>query len=960
MTASASFSDRHIGPDSFEKSEMLKALGLKSKEDLLNEVIPSHLRTNCDLKKVGPGLSEVEALEKLESLMKKNQIKKSLIGMGFYGTHTPSVIQRNILESPAWYTAYTPYQAEISQGRLESLLNFQTMVCDLTKMEIANASMLDEGSSCGEALMMALNMSKVTSQVCFLDSGLHPHVIEVAKTRMTPLGVTVQVESPKNFDFNLSPFACVLAYPNTFGDVEDYRDLVTQAQKAKSFVIVNADILALTQLVPPGEWGADIVVGNTQRFGVPLGNGGPHAAFLATRESFKRQLPGRLIGVTIDQQGHKAYRLTLQTREQHIRREKATSNICTAQVLLANMAAMYAVYHGPQGLNRMASQVHRLTQTLASSLEGLGLTVVNPFYFDTIKVKTQKSLEIINECEKQGFNLRLIDNQFFSISLDETVDLKCLFSLVTAIAGALHKAPVSLDKLNQIYSSLANKNQYPQNLVRKSSYLNHPIFNKYHSETELLRYIYSLQQKDISLVNSMIPLGSCTMKLNATSELMPLSWSSINQIHPFAPTSQMQGYVEMVKDFESKLCEITGFSAISFQPNSGAQGEYAGLLVIKKYFEKKNESHRNICLIPSSAHGTNPASAAMAGFQVVVVNCDSNGNIDVDDLKNKADQYKQNLAALMVTYPSTHGVFEESIVEICEVVHQHGGQVYMDGANMNALVGWVRPAEIGADVSHMNLHKTFSIPHGGGGPGVGPIGVKSHLAPYLPGHSLKSEMNSESSISAITSAPWGSASILTISWMYISMMGGEGLKEATYMAILNANYMAHEIEKYFPILYKGNNNRVAHECIVDFRSFKTSAQIEVVDIAKRLMDFGFHAPTMSWPVSGTLMIEPTESENKEEMDKFIQAIKQIRTEIQKIETQVWPSQNNPLKNSPHTLEVICKNEWSFPYTREEAAFPLSWIKSNKYWPTVGRVNDAYGDRNIFCTCPPIEDFVTSV
>jgi glycine dehydrogenase len=991
MISHTPFIQRHLGPNSEEKQHLLDFLGLKDSKEFLDQVIPSSLRTSHRLEDhLGPGLSEFEALKKLKNMMNQNRLCENYIGMGFYDTVTPPVIQRHVLENPAWYTAYTPYQAEISQGRLESLLNFQTLVSDLTGMDLANASMLDEGSACAEALNMTLHSSfpssfsdkgghtkitKTASQssesaktlstastisTVLLDEGLHPHIIEVCRTRMVALGVRVLLQSPQNFDFSLKPKACVLAYPNTRGEIHDYAKLTEKAHDSHCFVIVNTDLLALTLLTPPGEWGADVVVGNSQRLGVPLGNGGPHAAFLATRESFKRQIPGRLIGVSVDQEGRKAYRLTLQTREQHIRREKATSNICTSQVLLANMAAMYAVYHGPKGLKKIATEIHKITQVAATGLELLGLPAKNTDFFDTLYVPTTQAKALSLYLESKNINIRVFSENSqacaLGFSFNETTTLENIIQLLCYLAEALNVTPLSPDLLQKTYQSVCYHLNLPQKLSRKSEYLNHPVFHLYHSETEMLRYITRLQNKDITLAQSMIPLGSCTMKLNATSELLPLAWPEVSQIHPFAPIHQMQGYLEMMKDLEFKLCEITGFSHISFQPNSGAQGEYAGLLVIKKYFESIGQSHRHICLTPSSAHGTNPASAVLAGFKVVVVSCDSQGNIDLEDLKAKAFLHREALGALMITYPSTHGVFEESIQEVCRTIHECGGQVYMDGANLNSLVGWVRPSEIGADVSHMNLHKTFAIPHGGGGPGVGPIGVKPHLAAFLPSHPLQPSVNAEStSLGCLTSGPWGSASILTISWMYVTMMGGSGLKEATYTAILNANYLAKQLEQDFSILYRGQNNKVAHECILDFRPFK-SLGIEVVDIAKRLMDFGFHSPTMSWPVTGTLMIEPTESENKKELDRFILAMKQIRLEISKIQEGLWPQDNNPLKNAPHTMTHVCSSHWSHPYTREEAAFALPWLENQKYWTPVSRINDAFGDRHIVCLCPPLEDY----
>ncbi len=950
LPISHSFADRHIGPSPQEEKEMLTSLGFGALEDLAMQVIPKGIRTQNPYR-LGAGLSEEESLQTLRSMMSKNQVLKSMIGMGYYGCHTPPAIQRNVFESPAWYTAYTPYQAEISQGRMEALVNYQTMICDLTKMQIANASLLDEGTAAAEAMAMAFGLHKKSPSRKFLVSKhLHPHALEVLKTRANPLGLEMVVGEALQWKDDASYFAVFVQYPNTQGTVEDYRELAKRCHEKSAYLCVGTDLLALTLLTPPGEWGADIVYGNSQRFGVPLGFGGPHAAFFATKDEFKRTMPGRLIGVSLDSRGKPAYRLALQTREQHIRREKATSNICTAQVLLANMASMYAVYHGPTGLKSIATRVHNLTLTFAEGLRRLGFGVRSQEVFDTVRVQTPQASQINEDAQKLGYNFWLVSQDELGISFDETCTLETVTSLWQAFQGG-NAAPFSAtDVLQQVKTTL------PKWALRTSDYLTHPVFHLHQSETQLMRYIYELQNRDVTLTKSMIPLGSCTMKLNAAAELMPVSWSEVNQMHPFAPVAQAKGYLEMIKDLEEKLCDITGFSAVSLQPNSGAQGEYAGLLVIKKYFESKGEDQRDICLIPSSAHGTNPASAVMAGMKVVVVNCDSKGNVEVTDLRAKAEAHKEQLAALMVTYPSTHGVFEESIAEICSIIHANGGQVYMDGANLNALVGMCRPAEFGADVSHMNLHKTFAIPHGGGGPGIGPIGVREHLKEFLPRHTLVAASGPEKGISSTTSAPWGSASILPISWSYIAMMGLEGLQRATLMAILNANYVAKKLSKHYPILYTGKEGLVAHECIVDLRELKKTSGIDVTDVAKRLMDFGFHSPTMSWPVPGTLMIEPTESESKAELDRFVQAMIHIHGEIKKVENKTWPLENNPLVNAPHTADMLLGEKWSSPYTREQAAFPLPWVKEGKYWPAVGRVDNVYGDKNIMCTCPPMEAY----
>lgn len=941
LSSQNDFQRRHVGPSNAEKQAMLKELGFSTTDEMMLKVVPKTI-FNKEKMNIGDGISEYEILAQLKKTMSQNKVFQSLIGMGFYDTVTPSVILRNIFENPVWYTAYTPYQPEISQGRLQSLLNFQTMITDLTGMEISNASLLDEGTAAAEAMAMAHAVSKKQNVNTFVvHPEMHPHVIEVLRTRTEPLGLKMILQDPMTFDFKEEIFAAFFQYPTTTGKIENYKVIAEKLHNHGAYVVTSADLLALTLLTPPGEWGADMVVGNSQRFGVPLGFGGPHAAFLATKDIFKRSLPGRLVGVSVDAQGRQALRLTLQTREQHIRRDKATSNICTAQVLLANMAAMYAVYHGPQGLKKIALRIHRMTQMAVAGLKKLGHTVETSHYFDTVKVKTSDFAALKTLAEKNEINLRVYTDGV-GFSMNETCNLQTIDTLLTIFNKGTAVGFKAADLEKEIQPAI------PSEMSRTSSYMTHPVFNSYHSETELMRYIYSLQNRDITLTHSMIPLGSCTMKLNAATELIPVSWPEVNKMHPFAPSEQTQGYLALIKDLEDKLSAITGFAAVSLQPNSGAQGEYAGLLVIREYFKAKNQTHRNVCLIPSSAHGTNPASAVMAGFKVVVTACDENGNVDLTDLKAKAELHKDHLGALMVTYPSTHGVFEEAITDICDTIHKFGGQVYMDGANLNALVGVARPGKFGPDVSHMNLHKTFSIPHGGGGPGVGPIGVGAHLAAYLPKHSLVKEAGPTTGVSSTTSAPWGSASILPISWSYITMMGDVGLRDSTVTSILNANYIAKRLSPHYPIVYKGKEGLVAHECIIDIRPLKKSHNIDVVDIAKRLMDFGFHAPTMSWPVAGTLMIEPTESESKAELDRFCDAMIEIRKEAD--------STPDVLRNAPHTAEMLMATEWKFNYSREKAAYPAKWVKANKYWPPVGRVDNAYGDKNIVCSCPPLQDY----
>ena len=947
------FVNRHIGPDEGQIKEMLDVVGVNSLDQLINETIPSQIKLNKKLKLEEP-LSEYKFLENLKSVSSKNKIYKSYIGMGYYPTITPQVILRNVLENPGWYTQYTPYQAEISQGRLEALLNFQTMICDLTAMDIANASLLDEGTAATEAMLMFFHSRsavKKNSNSIFVSQDCYPQTIDVIKTRANPLGINVITGDHRNAELTNDVFAVVVQYPSADGEISDFRNLFEEARGKDINTIVAADLMSLILLTPPGEFGADCVVGSTQRFGVPMGYGGPHAAYFATKDKFKRQIPGRIIGLSIDVQGNKAYRMALQTREQHIKREKATSNICTAQVLLAIAAGMYAVYHGPEGVKAIADKIYFLTNLLNSGLNELGFKQLNRYFFDTLKVELDKNKlsNLKKSSEENGINFRYFDNAVgISISeITEIEDIKIIFSLFEKLNP---ERKLDFDKLlNNLVI------QVPDKFERQSKYLTHPVFNSYHSETEMLRYLKNLENKDLSLTTSMIPLGSCTMKLNATTEMAGLTWSEFGNIHPFVPLDQAQGYAQIINELSDDLKEITGFQGISLQPNSGAQGEYTGLMVIRQYHIDRGDLHRNICLIPSSAHGTNPASAVMAGMKVVVVSSDPTGNIDMEDLKKKAEQYKESLAALMVTYPSTHGIYEETIQEICDIIHNFGGQVYMDGANMNAQVGLTSPAMIGADVCHLNLHKTFCIPHGGGGPGMGPIGVAAHLIPFLPSHPVINT-GGEKSITAVSAAPWGSPSILVISYAYIKMMGEEGLKRATEIAILNANYIKEKLKDDFKTLYEGKEGRVAHELIFDMRSFKTSAKVEVEDIAKRLMDYNFHAPTVSFPVPGTLMVEPTESESKSELDRFCQAMKLIREEIREIESGEADVLDNVLKNAPHTCQSIVSGEWNHPYSREKAVFPLVSDGINKFWPSVARIDNAYGDRNLVCSCNPISDY----
>ncbi len=942
------FARRHIGPDAPETAQMLAALGFSNLGELIQTVVPRQIQLSRPLN-LPAARGEQQVLADLKTIAGQNQVFRSFIGMGYSNCITPPVIQRNVLENPGWYTQYTPYQAEIAQGRLEALLNFQTMISDLTGLDIANASLLDEATAAAEALHLCHALAE-DRNVFLVSAECHPQTIDVVKTRAKPLGIEVQVGNHQSFQFNDKVFGVLVQYPATYGDIYDYTDLVAQAHAAGALVAVAADLLSLTLLRPPGEFGADIAIGSAQRLGVPLGFGGPHAAYFATRDAYKRQMPGRIVGVSKDSRGRPALRLALQTREQHIRREKATSNICTAQALLANMASLYAVYHGPEGLRRIAQRVHLLTAILAQGLGQLGYQIQTANFFDTIRVDLGKKTlaEIAKLAEAHRINLRTINAQTLGISLDEattTRDIADLWSIfnggrVPAFTVAELSAQVTVD--------------YPAPLARTSGYLANSVFNHYHSETEMLRYLRRLESRDLSLTHSMIPLGSCTMKLNASVEMFPVSWPEFSQLHPFAPLRQTQGYQVLFQQLEDWLAEITGFAGISLQPNAGSQGEYAGLLVIREYHLDRGGAHRDICLIPQSAHGTNPASAVMAGMKVVAVACDEQGNINVTDLKAKAEAHRDDLAALMVTYPSTHGVFEETIKEICEIVHANGGQVYMDGANMNAQVGLCRPADIGADVCHLNLHKTFCIPHGGGGPGMGPIGVAEHLVPFLPGHAVVN-LGGESPIGAVSAAPWGSASILPISWVYIAAMGAAGLTEATKMAILNANYVARRLDAYFPVLYQGHGGLVAHECILDFRQFKN---VTVEDVAKRLMDYGFHAPTISFPVPGTVMVEPTESESKAELDRFCEAMIGIHAEIKAIESGHADKQNNLLKNAPHTADVLSADTWDRPYSREQAGYPAQWLHDHKFWPFVGRIDNVFGDRNLVCSCAGMEAYAS--
>ncbi len=945
------FEARHIAPNQADTAQMLKAIGVNSLDELIAQTVPQKIRLKAPLD-LPPAKSEYDYLQKLKQTSLKNKVFKSFIGQGYYDVIVPGVIQRNILENPGWYTQYTPYQAEIAQGRLQALLNFQTMVIDLTGMEIANASLLDEGTAAAEAMFMQYSLRKNQSaNVFFVSEEVFPQTIDILKTRAEPYGIELQIGDHQTVELNDNMFGAIVQYPSGNGAVYNYTGFAAKAHEKGIKLTVVADIMSLALLTPPGEWGADIVVGSTQRFGVPMGFGGPHAAFFATKEEYKRSIPGRIIGVTIDNAENYALRMALQTREQHIRRDKATSNICTAQALLAIMAGMYAVYHGPSGIKLIAERIHGLAVLLSNALKEIGYDELNESFFDTLKfdlgdLTGPVHAEAINN--EMNFNYK---GSIVTISIDETTSPEDIKTMVRFFAKVKGKT-INDVNFNDLKENL--NTTIPGELQRTSVYLTHSLFNSHHSEHEMLRYIKSLEAKDLSLCHSMIALGSCTMKLNATTEMIPVTWAHFSKIHPFAPTDQVGGYMQVFDELNNWLCQITGFAAMSLQPNAGAQGEYAGLMVIRAYHQDNGEGHRNIALIPSSAHGTNPASAAMAGMKIVVVRCDDNGNIDLTDLKSKAEQYKNELSAFMVTYPSTHGVFEESIIEICDIIHQNGGQVYMDGANMNAQVGLTSPANIGADVCHLNLHKTFCIPHGGGGPGMGPIGVAKHLEPYLPGHAVV-DIDKGKSIHAVSSAPWGSASILIISHAYIAMMGADGLTNATRYAILNANYIKTRLQHHYPVLYTGTNGRCAHEMILDCRAFKNFG-IEVTDIAKRLMDYGFHAPTVSFPVAGTVMVEPTESEPKHELDRFCDAMISIRHEIDAVEKGLSDKVDNPLKNAPHTAAVITANEWEHPYTRQKAAFPLPYVATYKFWPSVGRVNDTYGDRTLICSCPPLTDY----
>ena len=945
------FAQRHIGSNDQEIQDMLGCLDVKDLETLSQSAIPADIRLKTSLE-LPDASSEENVLNELKRMAARNQVHRSFIGMGYYDCITPPIILRNILENPAWYTQYTPYQAEIAQGRLEALFNFQTMVADLTGLPLANASLLDEATAAAEAMTMCRAVSQQPGMTFFVAEDCHPQIIAVLQTRAHPLGIAIQVGNPDSLNFNNQDiFGILLAYPSTDGHIRSVADIARQANNAGTLVVASTDLLALTLLVPPGEWGADIAIGSSQRFGVPMGFGGPHAAFLATQHTFKRHIPGRIVGLSKDAQGKPAYRLALQTREQHIRRDRATSNICTAQVLLANIASMYAVYHGPDGLHKIANRIHHLTNLMAEGLQHLGCQLSSHRFFDTLRVYPSGVTVLqIKERARQAFlNLRQYPDGSFGIALDETTTIHDVNQLL-ALFSASGSLSLNLEDLSVPPSSIST-----QEFLRTSSYLTQPVFHDHRSEHELLRYIHRLAAKDLSLVHSMIPLGSCTMKLNATTEMIPISWPEFSRLHPFAPDDQSHGYRILFQQLEDWLAEVTGFSAVSLQPNAGSQGEYAGLMVIRAYHAHHGQSNRNICLIPVSAHGTNPASAVMAGMKVVTVACDLHGNIDLQDLKVKAQQHRNALSAFMVTYPSTHGVFEETIRQVCRIVHDHGGQVYMDGANMNAMVGLCRPGDMGADVCHLNLHKTFCIPHGGGGPGMGPIAVAQHLTPFLPGHPC-SPHNHDLAIGPIAAAPYGSPNILPISWTYMKLMGKDGLTKASQVAILNANYMAHRLKKHYSVVFTGTNGMAAHEFILDFRPFKKSADVEVEDVAKRLMDFGFHAPTVSWPVAGTMMIEPTESESKAEMDRYCEALILIRQEITDVEEGRLPRDNNPLKHAPHTIETIAKTEWPHPYSREQAAFPASWLREHKFWPAVSRIDSAYGDRNLVCTCPPLDLF----
>ncbi len=954
MIKNDKFGWRHIGPRAHEIDDMLEDIGLKSMDELIEQTVPEKIRLKEPLK-MGPGLSERQYYRKIHDLSQKNKVFNTYIGMGYYDTITPAVVLRNVFENPVWYTSYTPYQAEISQGRLEALLNFQTMICDLTSLPLANASMLDEATAAAEAMIMMFHtrsreQKQNQANVILVDKLIWPQTVDVLITRAEPLGISIKIDDYSNFEINTNVFGILLQYPNSDGNIEDYSNIVETAHNNGCRVAVAADLLSLALLTPPGEWGADICLGSSQRFGVPMGYGGPHAAFFAARDEFKRNMPGRIIGVTKDTNGNRALRMALQTREQHIKRERATSNICTAQALLATMAGFYAVYHGPRGIYSIAARIHAIAGFLSSEIEKLGYKQKNIHFFDTVRFSLPRHVKI-EDIEWLStdleMNFRYFENREIGLSIDETTNLEDINWIVEVFAKAANqKVPKFYDYPPETFID--------KKFARTSNYLHHDVFNLYRSETEMTRYIKRLERRDISLTHSMISLGSCTMKLNAATLMLPLSWIEFNGIHPFVPKNQAMGYQMMMDELRQDLARITGLSDVSLMPNSGAAGEYAGLMVIMEYHKSRNEKHRNVCLIPSSAHGTNPASAVMAGMQVVVTPCDDLGNIDIEALKQKAEKHKENLGALMITYPSTHGVFEDSVVEVCKIIHKYGGQVYMDGANMNAQVGITNPGIIGADVCHLNLHKTFAIPHGGGGPGVGPIAVAEHLVEFLPSHPIMN--NGHIGLHAVAAAPWGSASILPITYGYIKMLGGDGLLRATEVAILNANYIAHHLKDNYGILYTGENGRVAHEMILECRHLKQTAGITELDIAKRLMDYGFHAPTLSFPVHGTLMVEPTESESKYELDRFIETMNLIFAEIKEIENGTADKTDNVLKNAPHTQFMCVDDEWTHPYARTKAAYPLEWIRENKFWPPVTRVDDAYGDRNLVCTCAPIEDY----
>ena len=945
ISSQKDFIKRHIGPSESDQQKMLSELGFESLDDLIAKTVPENILLSEQLE-IGEPNSEYEALRKLKAISKQNRIYSNFIGMGYYGNYTPYVILRNILENPGWYTSYTPYQPEVAQGRLEMLLNFQQMIIDFTGMDIANASLLDEGTAAAEAVGLSYRLCKNNSNVVFVSKDCHPQTIDVIKTRAEPLGLKVVIGDEQN-EIKEDIVCGIIQYPGTLGDIKDPSEAISKIHKNNGKAVLVCDLLALAKLKTPAELGADIAVGSSQRFGIPMGYGGPHAGFFATKDEFKRSMPGRIIGVSVDRHGNKAYRLSLQTREQHIRRDKATSNICTAQALLAIVSAAYAIYHGPEGIKKIAENTSQLAKNFADKIKQSGYELYSEYFFDTVTIKTlDKTDSIFRNALRQNVNIRKVNSQMLSVAFDERKNVYR--------ANQLLKIFNCSETIRE--NAVENLSNLPESLLRTSNYLQHPVFNSYHSETEMLRYLKKLEDADIALNRSMIALGSCTMKLNAVAEMIPVTWREFADPHPFAPVEQMEGYRTLFTDLKNWLRSITGFSGVSLQPNAGAQGEFAGLMVIRKFHEENGQSNRNVCLIPSSAHGTNPASAQMVGMKVVVVNCDNQGNVDINDLKEKAEKHSENLAALMVTYPSTHGVFEEKISEICEIIHNNGGQVYMDGANLNALVGIAKPGKFGPDVCHINLHKTFCIPHGGGGPGMGPIACKKHLEIYLPNHPVVKDCGPSTGIGAISAAPWGSSSILSISWMYIKMMGSEGLKKASQVAILNANYIAHKLKNDFPILYKGKNGNVAHECIIDIRKIKAETGITEEDIAKRLIDFGFHAPTMSWPVAGTMMIEPTESESLEEINKFCNTLKKIKEEIDKVKTGEYDKLDNPIKNAPHTHVELVSSEWSHKYTREEAAYPSEYLKSIKYWPPVARVDNVYGDKNLICSCPSIDEY----